>query len=133
MAGWDTVREIAGALPGTEESTTYGRPAFEVGGKLFAWLSPDRHAEDALAVLVDPGEKHVLIESNPTVYFATAIASRRAGCFVLRSASQPTSPARASRGWPRRNPGPEPGPRGELRDAKMTSGRFPLTMKRSNS
>ena len=30
MPDWDTVREIAGALPGAEESTTYGKPAFKV-------------------------------------------------------------------------------------------------------
>ena len=54
MTDWESVREIAGALPGAEESTTYGQPAFKVDGKLFAWLSPDRHAEGALAVRVDP-------------------------------------------------------------------------------
>ena len=54
MADWATVREIASALPGAVETTTYGQPAFKVGGKLFAWLSPDRAAERALAVRVDP-------------------------------------------------------------------------------
>ena len=55
MADWDTVRELAGAFPGAEESTTYGKPCFKVKGKLFAWLSPDDAAEGALAVRVDPG------------------------------------------------------------------------------
>jgi hypothetical protein len=68
---WERVREIAGALPGAEESTTYGQPAFKVNGKLFAWLSPDRHAEDALAVRVDPEEKRLLIDSEPAAYFET--------------------------------------------------------------
>jgi hypothetical protein len=45
VTDWESVRELAGALPGAEESTTYGQPAFKVDGKLFAWLSPDRHAE----------------------------------------------------------------------------------------
>jgi hypothetical protein len=70
MAGWDEVREIAGALPGAEESTTYGQPAFKVGGKLYAWLSPDRNARGALAVRVDPGEKELLLASDDT-YFQT--------------------------------------------------------------
>jgi hypothetical protein len=71
MADWTTVREIAGALPGAEESTTYGQPAFKVGGKLFAWVSPDRHAEGALAVRVDPEEKEFAIAAAD-VFFQTA-------------------------------------------------------------
>jgi len=70
MADWTTVREIAGAFPGAEESTTYGQPAFKVGGKLFAWLSPDRAAAGALAVRVDPGEKELLLGSDEA-YFQT--------------------------------------------------------------
>ena len=72
MADWDTVREIAGSFPGAEESTTYGQPAFKVGGKLFAWMSPDRAAAGALALRVDPDEKLVLIETFPDRYFQTA-------------------------------------------------------------
>jgi hypothetical protein len=71
MADWETVRAIAGALPGAEESTTYGQPAFKVGGKLFAWISPDRHAEGALAVRVDPDEKELAIEASAEDYFQT--------------------------------------------------------------
>jgi hypothetical protein len=70
MADWDTVREIAGIFPGADESTTYGQPAFKVGGKLFAWLSPDRAAEGALAVRVDPGEKELLLGADEA-YFQT--------------------------------------------------------------
>jgi len=68
---WESVREIAGTLPRAEESATYGQPAFKVDGKLFAWLSPDRHAEGALAVRVDPEEKPLLIDSDPAAYFET--------------------------------------------------------------
>ena len=71
MATWDTVREIAGSFPGAEESTTYGQPAFKVGGKLFVWMSPDRAAAGALAVRVDPDEKPLFIESSPDRYFET--------------------------------------------------------------
>ena len=72
MSDWETVREIAGALPGAEESTTYGQPAFKVGGKLFAWISPDRHAEGALALRVDLEEKPLAIAADPDVLFETA-------------------------------------------------------------
>lgn len=70
MHEWGTVREIAGRLPGAEESTTYGKPAFKVGGRLFTWISPDRHAGDALAVRVDPDEKELLLEAGEA-YFQT--------------------------------------------------------------
>ena len=70
MAEWSTVREIAGAFPGAEESTTYGKPAFKVGGKLFVWISPDRNADDALAVRIDPDEKGLVLGSD-AAYFET--------------------------------------------------------------
>lgn len=70
MPDWETVRGIAGSFPGAEESTTYGQPAFKAGGRLFAWLSPDRAAEGALAVRVDPGEKVLLLASD-AAYFQT--------------------------------------------------------------
>lgn len=72
LSDWETVREIAGALPSAEESTTYGQPAFKVGGRLFAWISPDRHAEGALALRVDLEEKPLAIAADPDVFFETA-------------------------------------------------------------
>ena len=71
VADWETVREIAGVLPGAEESTTYGKPAFKVKGKLFAWVSPDDAAKDALALRVDPGELPLLLDTAPDRYFQT--------------------------------------------------------------
>jgi hypothetical protein len=71
VAGWETVREIAGALTGAEESTTYGRPAFKVDGELFVRLSPDRAAEGALEVRVESDEKPFFIEAMPDRYFET--------------------------------------------------------------
>ena len=72
MADWDTVRQIASSLPGAEESTTYGQPAFKVGGRLFAWISPDRHAEGALALRIDADEKELAIAASSSVFFQTA-------------------------------------------------------------
>ena len=72
MADWDTVRQIASSLPEAQESTTYGQPAFKVGGKLFAWISPDRHADSALALRIDLDEKPLAIAAEPDVFFETA-------------------------------------------------------------
>lgn len=71
MPDWSTVRGIAAAFPGAEESTTYGQPCFKVDGKLFAWLSPDRAAGGALALRADPDELRLLLETAPDRYFQT--------------------------------------------------------------
>jgi hypothetical protein len=69
MATWDDVRKLALALPEAEESTTYRKPAFKVAGKIFAWESP--HVRGALALNCDPGERPLMIETNPEMFFAT--------------------------------------------------------------
>ncbi len=69
MATWDDVRELALALPEAEDSTTYSKAAFKVAGKAFAWESP--HEQGALVLRCDPGERPLMIESNPEMFFAT--------------------------------------------------------------
>jgi len=69
VVDWETVREIALALPEAEDASGE-RPAFRVRGKLFAWKSRPRDG-GALAVRVDPDEKHLILDSNPDVYFET--------------------------------------------------------------
>jgi hypothetical protein len=71
MADWETVRAFASTLPGAEESTSYGKPAFKVKGKLFAWVSPDDAADGALAVRVDHDELALFVETSPDRYFQT--------------------------------------------------------------
>ena len=69
MAGWEDVRALALALPEVEESRSYGKLAFKVRRKLFAWESPHEHGK--LVVKVDPDERGLLAESNPAAYFVT--------------------------------------------------------------
>ena len=40
MVSWDEVCQLASALPGTEASTSWGRPCFKVGGRTFVNLRP---------------------------------------------------------------------------------------------
>lgn len=73
MAGWDDVERVATALPGVEESTTWGNRCWKVRGKTFAWARPLRATERAelgedapegeiLAVSVeDLGEKEAIL------------------------------------------------------------------------
>ena len=69
MIDWETVREIALALPEAEDASG-DRPAYRVRGKLFAWKSRPRDG-GALAVRVDREEKELILASNADVYFET--------------------------------------------------------------
>jgi hypothetical protein len=66
---WDDVRRLALALPGAEEGTTYRKPAFKVRGKTFAWESP--HERGQLVLYCDIGERPLMIESRPDMFFVT--------------------------------------------------------------
>lgn len=67
---FDLVREIALALPGVEESTTYGAPSVKVRGKLMACPAIHRSAEpDTLAVRIDFDQRDELIDADPNVYY----------------------------------------------------------------
>jgi hypothetical protein len=65
---WETVRELAFALPGVEESTSYGTPAFKVRGKLFARLHQDG---DCVVVKIDLDERAMRMRADPQAFFIT--------------------------------------------------------------
>lgn len=66
--GFDTVREIANTLPGAEESTSYGTPAFKVKGKLFARQHQDG---ESLVVCVDFEERAEMMSAAPEKFYIT--------------------------------------------------------------
>jgi hypothetical protein len=69
---FDTVRKIALALPGVEESTAYGAPALKVRGRLMACVPTHRSAEPgSLAVRVDFDDRAELLAAAPNVYYVT--------------------------------------------------------------
>ena len=65
---FDTVRQLALALPGVEEGLSYGTPAFRVRGKLLARLREDG---DSLVVKIDFAEREVLMEADPQTFYIT--------------------------------------------------------------
>jgi hypothetical protein len=65
---WATVRELALALPGVEESTSYRTPAMKVRGKLIARLKEDG---ETIVVPMPVAERTVRIEIEPDVFFVT--------------------------------------------------------------
>src|SRR5712671_4571909 len=65
---FDTAREIAQTLPGAEESTSYGTPAFKVRGKLFARQHQDG---ESLVVGVDFEEREEMMSAAPEKFYIT--------------------------------------------------------------
>lgn len=68
MVTFDTVRQIALALPGVEEGTSWGTPAFRVRGKFFTRL---REEDNSLVVKVGDDYRDMLLKANPNLYFVT--------------------------------------------------------------
>jgi hypothetical protein len=68
VIAWADIVARGRELPGTEESTWYGRPALKVGGKGFVAL---RSEPDALVVRCDGEEKPFLLEGRPDLVFTT--------------------------------------------------------------
>jgi hypothetical protein len=66
---WETVRELALALPEAAE-TAGERSAFRIRGKLFVWVARERDG-GGIGVRVDRDEKDLLLASNPDVYFSS--------------------------------------------------------------
>lgn len=70
---WDDVRALALALPGVEESISYGAPSLKVAGKLIACQPANGATRDDGRVLVlfdvSPDERAALVEAEPAVFF----------------------------------------------------------------
>ncbi|AKQ67003.1 hypothetical protein A176_003915 [Myxococcus hansupus] len=65
---FDAVRALAMSLPGMEEGTSYGTPAFRVRKKLVARFHEDGAS---LVVKVEPGVREVLMQAEPESCFIT--------------------------------------------------------------
>ena len=65
---FETVRQIAQTLPGAQESTSYGTPAFKVKGKLFARLHQDG---ESLVVGVDFDGRAEMMSADPEKFYIT--------------------------------------------------------------
>jgi hypothetical protein len=62
------LRDYAAALPGVEEGTSYGTPAFRVKGKFFLRLKEDG---ETIVLKTDFYERDHLIRAEPAVFYIT--------------------------------------------------------------
>jgi hypothetical protein len=65
---WDTVRELASALPDAEEGISYGTPAFRVRGKLFARF---HQSGESVVVRIDFYERAMRMRADPKAFYIT--------------------------------------------------------------
>lgn len=66
------VRAIARKLPDVEEGTTFGFPAFKVGGHAFAWFPKKKEVEPGtLGVRLSLLEREHRIAAQPDIYYVT--------------------------------------------------------------
>jgi hypothetical protein len=65
---FEQVRLVARALPGIEDSTSYGTPAIKVRGKLLARV---HQSGDCFVLRTDLLDREILLQSDPHVFFIT--------------------------------------------------------------
>lgn len=66
--GWESVVAFSLTLPGTEASSSYGRPAIRVRGKAFVYTSREK---GSFAIAAPLEEKEFLIETDPETFWET--------------------------------------------------------------
>ena len=67
-ATWETVQEIARALPGAVEGASYGTSAFHVRQKLFVRL---HQSGESIVIMIDLAERPALMTLDPETCFIT--------------------------------------------------------------
>jgi len=70
IRSWDEAVAFALSLPGTELSTSYGKPAVKVNGRAFLYAG--REAETSFGVAIDLDTVEMLKETDPETFWQTA-------------------------------------------------------------
>jgi hypothetical protein len=97
MKDWNEVAAFALTLAGTEASTSYGQPAIKVNGKLIVSRSRE---PDSFHVVSTPGEKALLIETDPATFWQTPHYEGWAGLLVRFGSADPERVRRViDRAW----------------------------------
>ena len=65
-----TVEAIGRTLPDVEVTTTWGKPALKVKGKMFVCIASHKSAEpNTLVVMMDFADRDALLEDDPDTYY----------------------------------------------------------------
>ncbi|MFO6430242.1 hypothetical protein ACLBKT_09145 [Erythrobacter sp. W302b] len=68
---WDAARDFALTLPGTELSTSYGKPAVKVATNGRAFLGTGRESETSFALHIDIATAEMLMATDPATFWQT--------------------------------------------------------------
>jgi hypothetical protein len=68
---WEKAVAFALSLPGTELSTSYGRPAVKIACNGRAFLYPSHEADTSFAVSIDLDTVEILKETDPASFWQT--------------------------------------------------------------
>src|SRR5688572_5014569 len=64
------VEAIGKTLPGVEVTTTWGKPALKLDGRMFVCIASHKSAEpDTLVVMMDFPDRDALLEDGPDTYY----------------------------------------------------------------
>jgi hypothetical protein len=85
---WEEVLAFALALPGTELSTSWGKPAVKVAANARAFLYTGREP-DSFVLAIDADSKEILIETDPATFWQTPHYEGWAGLLVRFGSDDP--------------------------------------------
>jgi hypothetical protein len=105
---WDSITAFALALPDTEMSTSYGKPAVKVNGRAF--VSPG-HETGSFALSIDLDTIEMLKETDPDTFWQTPHYEGWASVLVRYDSPDPErvrAMITASRDWNAARPKPKP-------------------------
>ena len=97
---WSSIAALALALPGADLSTSYGRSAVKVRGKMFVCAG---RSDDHFVMIASHDEVGVLIETEPACFFQTPHYVGWSGVLVRYAFADPERIAvLVERAWARR-------------------------------
>jgi hypothetical protein len=99
---WEEALAFALTLPGTELSTSYGKPAVKIAANGRAFLFPSHEADTSFAVALDLDSIELLKATEPESYWQAAHYEGWAAVLVRYDASDPDrvrDVIRRSRDW----------------------------------
>jgi len=105
---WDQVTACALALPGTERSTSYGKPAVKANGRAFLFTGRE---EGSFALALDLDTVEMLKETDPATFWQTPHYAGWPGVLVRYDSPDPErvqAMIARSRDWNAARPKPKP-------------------------
>lgn len=72
IGNWEAARDFALSLPGTELSTSYGKPAVKIAANQRGFLFTGHEADTSFVVKIDRDTVEILMETGPETFWQSA-------------------------------------------------------------